>query len=284
MRKSNLILGALSGLFLLYLVYLDNRTDALDRQLAGNRLQCEQQINRLQGNYRAEIDDLQQYLRLQYDYTPAAVHTQQPQGQQKARTDAGQRGDRNPKGAQTVERKYRYLYDDLPDLREATKDMLQEILLERERLVASGADGEQLGGIEAQIGELLGAEGYQHYQVLKNSDSEQHHLQEYASSISKTAPLTPEQERAILFAKLRHKQIYEDAIREAGVYWRKWSPEELAQVQTTIRKAVDTYKSNYLREARQSLSPAQFAQLSTYETAEFNWELERLFRLIGSKH
>jgi hypothetical protein len=287
MRKLNLILGALSGLFILCLAHLVNRNSALESELAANRLRCEQQSKRLQNDYQAEIDDLRQYLQQQYSGSPSPVLA----GTRQGTDDSEQSAAADPEGksrqsAQKTDHKYRYLYDDLPDLRDAGAEMLRQLVLQREELGAAGDpnNAERLGGIEAQIGELLGAEGFQKYQVLKTSDNEQHHLEEYAKTLDAEAPLTAEQERSLLMTKLRHKQVYENTLQDAGVYWGKWSEQERANLQTVINKAVDTYKNNYLQEARQFLSAAQFDKLRIYETTEFSWEQQRLLRLISSKH
>jgi hypothetical protein len=283
MRKSNLILGALSGLFILCLVHLVNRNSALAGELAANRLRCDQQVERLQRDYQAEIDDLRQYLQQRYGAAPGGMRQATADARQ---PEAANREQGSRQGVEKVDHKYRFLYDDLPDLRDAGAEILRQLVSQREELAAAADpnNGERLGGIEAQIGELLGAEGFQKYQVLKTSDNEQHHLDEFAKSLGTEAPLTAEQERSLLFAKLRHKQVYENTLRDAGVYWGKWSPEERSNLQTVITRAVDTYKYNFLQEARQLLNTAQFNKLSNYEATEFNWERERMLRLISSKH
>lgn len=281
MRKSNLFLNTLSALFILYLAYLDKHGEELERQLAANRLECKQRFDQLQNDYRAEIGDLQEYLQKQYNRAPGTTVQRQAADteQQGKQQQQGQSGDRAPE--LTVDQKYRYLYDFLPDLRESGKEILRELLLEREQLAENEyQNAEQLGGIEAQIGELLGAEGYQQYQLLKNSDVEQHHLKMYAQSISNSMPLTGEQERELLYAKLRHKQNFEIAVRSSGLYWGKWSPEERARIQAAVPQALEQYKKSYLIEARRFLSAEQFKQLNNYETTEFNWELKRLLKQI----
>jgi hypothetical protein len=280
MGKLNLILGALSALFILYLAYLDNRSEELDRRLVANRLECQQQINRLQSGYQAEIDDLQQYLRQQYNYTPPAAAARQT----KNTTGESRSADREQKDVQAIDHKYRYLYSELPDLRDAAKEMLQQLLLERDQLRESDApDPQELGAIEAQIGELLGAGGYQQYQILKDSDIEQHHLEEFANGIRDYAPITPEQDKALLFAKLRHKQIYEMALRDSSFYQERLTPEEREYAQSVINRALETYKNNYLMEATQFLSESQLSLLKKYEATEFNWELERLTKQMDAK-
>lgn len=279
MRKLNLLLGALSGLFILYLSYLDNRGEELGRQLTADRLQCKQQVERLRSDHQAEIDDLQQYLQNQYNYTPQAGAAQQRVPMQER-----QSGESVREHTQKVDRKYRYMYEDLPDLRDSAKEMLQQLLLEREQLKESGTlDPVQQAEIEAQIGELLGAAGYQQYQVLKNSDIEQHHLDEYASGISSYAPITPEQDKALLYARLRHKQIYEMSLRDSGIYQERLTPEESQHAYSVIRHALEVYKNNYLQEAKQFLNDEQFKMLKNYETTEFDWELERLQKQIDAK-
>jgi predicted membrane metal-binding protein len=278
------MLGALCGVFILYLAYLGHRNSALESELSANRLQCSQQLSRLESKYRTEIDDLQQYLKDRYNYMPAQQQASADPTQHKPQSPMRPNAARTTELAPTVEHKYRYIYPDLDDPQEPVKEMLRQLLTEWEQLAAiEPRNAEQLAGIEAQIGELLGADGYQKFQLLKDSDPEQHHLREYGKSVEEYAPLTPQQDQAILLAKLKHKQTYKMALVEAGFYQTTWTAEERARAETLSRQALDRYKNSYLSEVRQFLSARQFTLLSSYETTEFNWELQRLQQQMDAK-
>lgn len=277
-RKFNLILAALSVLLLLSLTSLHNRARALERELAAHRLQCEQRIERLRRDFQAETEDLQQYLQTRYNFKASGAKTP-AQSETDPQQTAGD--DPDPGEPQAVERKYRFM-SDLSD-RESVKVMLLQLLQERERLAAAGEFGEQMGILEGQIGELLGVVGYQEYQMLKDSDPEQHHLGEYAASVSEFAPINHEQERSMLFTKLRHKQVFRRVLSESGFYQQQLSAEARDYVRNSIQRALENYKNNYLQEVRQLLNSEQFAKLQKYETAEFNWELDRLLKQIDAK-
>jgi hypothetical protein len=144
-------------------------------------------------------------------------------------------------------------------------------------------NAEQLAYIEAQIGELLGAGGYQNYQILKDSDAEQHHLREYATSVSAKSPIDQAQERSLLFTKLRHKQLFHLALRTAGFYQPRVSGENRENLRRLIPRALEEYKNNYLREVRPVLSDEQYRALEKYENTEFNWELERQLKQLDAR-
>lgn len=278
MRKSDLVLAALSGLFILAMTTLHYGNKALERELAASNQQCQQRIERVRGNYRAEIDDLLQYLRIQYDFMAADANTQ-PRQDRKSQQPPAEKLDPE----QAMHRKYHYMYEQM-DYPEPVKEMLRQLLLEREQLAATGVmSSEQTGAIDAQIGELLGSEGYQDYQILRESDAEQHHLREFAASLSESAPLSEEQERSLLFAKLRHKQNFQRALHDTGFYQQNLGEEGRAYARNGIIKALDEYKYNYLNEARSLLNSEQFTKLRNYESTEFNWEQQRLLRQIDAK-
>jgi hypothetical protein len=283
MRTFNLMLIALGGFFILYVLYLGHRSNVLENELNANRLQCQQQIKQLESKYQAEIGDLQRYLQERYNYAPAQPAAPS-QGKGLSQLQRASNATRSTEPPQKVEHKYRYIYGNLEDPREPVKEMLRQLLEEWEQLAAiEPRNAEQLAGIEAQIGELLGADGFQKFQVLKDSDAEQHHLSEYARSVEEYAPLTPQQDEAILLTKLRHKHTYQLALVEAGFYQTVWTAEERARAETLSRQALDRYRNSYLSDVRQFLNTRQFTLLSSYETTEFNWELQRLQRQMDAK-
>lgn len=87
----------------------------------------------------------------------------------------------------------------------------------------------------------------------------------------------------MLFTKLRHKQVFRRVLSESGFYQQQLSAEARDYVRNSIQRALENYKNNYLQEVRQLLNSEQFAKLQKYETAEFNWELDRLLKQIDAK-
>jgi hypothetical protein len=112
---------------------------------------------------------------------------------------------------------------------------------------------------------------------------ERRQLAEYAGGISNVAPVSPEQQRAILQAKLRHKKTYELVLRDAGLERESLSPAERDYAHQTIARALNDYKEGYLQDVRPVLSDEQFTLLNNYENTEFQLELERLQITINSK-
>jgi hypothetical protein len=231
-------------------------------------------IAKLTENYQADIGNLEQYILNQYRREPGITRGERPP----ARLDL----DQAP--ADPVERKYRYLLDDIADA--ATGERLRHLLLERESTAAQAGSPDyetRLAEIDVRIGELLDAADYQKYSALKKSDTEQHHLNVYARGISQLAPLSAEQHQALLFAKLRHKKVLEAALGDSGMQQERLSRTEREYAHTAIRQALREYKSGYLEEAGQLLDEEQFALLNNYETTEFELELERLQAQINAK-
>lgn len=200
--------------------------------------------------------------------------------------------------ADFIDRKYRYLLSDLPPHGDA-KAKARALLLERERIAGSimtlqdrpeDADNEaatlkeRLAAIDDALRNLLHTADYRKYEALRDSDAEQHRLAEYMGGISNVAPLSPEQERAVLEAKLRHKERYEAILKDLGLNRDGLTAAESAQVRNRLLQALHEYRSNFLLEARQALQDEeQFQLLSNYESTEFEREFERLQLAIGAK-
>lgn len=103
-------------------------------------------------------------------------------------------------------------------------------------------------------------------------------MTEYAGGISRLAPLDEAQERALLFAKLRHKQWYETALREAGFYREDLPAAGREYARQAAEEALEHYRQNYLMEIRPFLDERQFTLLSNYETTEYDRRLKQLLR------
>jgi hypothetical protein len=197
-----------------------------------------------------------------------------------------------------IEHKYRYLFADWR-AEPAVIEALKRRLAERETAAAALAtahdqDGFKTGTeVSSHIEEVLRADatvldllppGYRDlYVALKDSDSEQHHLSEYSGGISHIEPLTPQQERAVFEARLRHKQRYETAVRDAGLDRDGLSLAEREYAHATVARALGEYRDDFLIEVSAWLSADQLTLLRNYETTEFAHELENLQQTINAK-
>jgi cell division septum initiation protein DivIVA len=188
----------------------------------------------------------------------------------------------NASFVELVSKKYRYLLADVRDSADRAK--LLKLLLERENLVAALPESRaRLAQLEREIQALLTAAQLTTFELLKESDNEQHHMLEYAGGISNFAPLTPAQERAVLEAKLRHKRHFEAVLRDAGIDRETLSFAEREYAHTVVQQAVQAYKTGFLMDVRPILNEEQYMLLSNYETTEFDRELQRLQIAINSK-
>jgi hypothetical protein len=276
------VTAALLGLGALYTIGQNNK---LLREIASGKLECERRVEQRQNDYQAEIEDLRGYIREQYERETGQVAENAD--------DQSVVNSEDSELARFTERKYKYLINELA-LNDADRKRLMQLLLEREkttRLIdTTRASGEPLSDYEArmtvideEIDTLLDVTDARKYGMLKESDIEQHHLREYADGITHVAPISAEQNEAILFAKLRHKQIFETVLRDTGLYRDRLSPEEREHAQAVISQALDDYKNNFLQDVQSLLGEEQFMLLNNYENVEFNWEKERLLQRIDSK-
>jgi hypothetical protein len=233
-------------------------------------------LGKLTENHQAEIRDLEQYILNQYRRAPFSAG---------GGSLPPPRADRGRTLAEPVERKYRYL---LSDVGAADGERLRQLLLERESAASNANAGRpdyesRLAEIDGRIGELLDAADYQKYTALKKSDVEQHHLNIYARGIGPIAPLSPEQNQALLFAKLRHKKTFEAVLRDSGIQQDRLSPTEREYAHKVIAQALRQYRHDYLEEAKSLLEEEQYLLLSSYEITEFKLELERLQAQINAR-
>jgi hypothetical protein len=117
----------------------------------------------------------------------------------------------------------------------------------------------------------------------KDTAVERRHLAEYVRGIRNFAPVSAEQERAILQAKLRHKAAYETVLRDSGFQRETLSTAEREYAHRLVARALNDYKENFLLEVKPVLNDEQFTLLSNYEATEFRRELERLQTEINAK-
>ena len=191
-----------------------------------------------------------------------------------------------------VQWKYSYLATDRSVME---REALRRALLSREQLavaVNTAAQAQdaaakanlpalraQLLEADEQVRQLLHPESYAQYLLLKDADAELHRLREYAGGISNVAPLLPEQERALLFAKLTYKQHFDQLLQESGLQGNDLPTPQRLDAYRTLAQAMETYRNNFLLQARQSLhSEAQYQLLRNYESTEFEAQLAGLHR------
>jgi len=174
-----------------------------------------------------------------------------------------------------VEHKYRFLFNDVD---RAHVDELKRRLLERE----SNPDPRQRDNIDSSISQLLPAQEFEYFRALRDSDLEQHHLDEYTGGISNVAPLSAIQERQLLDAKLRQKERYESVLREAGLSRDTLSQAEREYAHTQATEALQRYLNEYLQEVSPTLTDEQYSLLKNYETTEFERQLARLQQQINA--
>jgi hypothetical protein len=186
-----------------------------------------------------------------------------------------------------VRGKYRYLLEDLGPRHPAHGHLVQLLLLwentaapldQRHR-----AEDAALRAIEGELRALLADRHYATFERLRNSDEEQHQLLEFAGGVSHVARLTPTQERAILEARLRHKQTFEVALAESGFDRETLSAAEREYAHKAVRTALNAYGAGFLRDARSSLDEDQYQLLSDYEQTELDRELEQLQITVNAK-
>ena len=135
----------------------------------------------------------------------------------------------------------------------------------------------QLLEADERVRQFLHPESHADYLLLKDADAELHRLKEYSGGISNVAPLLPEQERAILFAKLTYKQHYDQLLQDSGLQGTDLAAAQRLDAYQSLARSLDTYRTNFLLQARQSLhSEAQYLLLQNYENTEFEAQLAAL--------
>lgn len=185
-----------------------------------------------------------------------------------------------------------------PLMRPVPDAELRNALLEREALAValntarqqphSGADASlpqreaALAQAETRIRDLLHPSDYALFAALKDSDTEQFQLDDYAGGIRNVAPLSAENRRAILLTKLACKQRFREILVASGILRSDASAAERRAALSSITPALEEYRRNYLQEVRQYLyDDEQYTLLMNYESSEFDAELAKLRSMAG---
>jgi hypothetical protein len=184
-----------------------------------------------------------------------------------------------------VEWKYRYLLDDA-QLDPASRRQLVRLLIARERLVRdpdAANQRDQLADIERRLDALLGPADREHYKSLRESEPEQHRLEDYGGGIDNVAPLDDEQVKKLLAAKLRYKAIFERELGDAHLDRPVLSADERARAHAIVNAALDRYRDAFLRDAAAILDAQQITLLTSYETTEMERDRQRLQIAINAR-
>jgi hypothetical protein len=192
-----------------------------------------------------------------------------------------------------VARKYRYLLADLP-AHTADRELIFGLLVEQESLPPSvtlegepagldAATTRRLADIDARIRLSLPPESLTQFELYRDSDVEQFHLEEFSEGLREYAPLGATQQRALLDAKLRQKLVFTQLLGEAGLARPSLSLAERAHAMSLIERGLRDYRENYLADIAPLLDPRQATALASFEATEFQGELERLQRIVNSR-
>jgi hypothetical protein len=196
-----------------------------------------------------------------------------------------------------VSEKFRYLIE-APGRSAADADALRAALLERERLVTAintavqGTDQkaraallmqrQQLAGLDERIRMSLPAADLAAFDVLKDSQMEQFQLDEFARGISKVAPITETERKAILFSKLACRLRFRAVLDESGLMDGELPPPQRQAALPGVLRALRESHASFLQEARQHLSDDErYTLLANYENSEHAAELEKLKRIAS---
>jgi class 3 adenylate cyclase len=306
MTKTATILTVTIILLSACLIYGFYRNIYLREELAAEQRQCQNQIARLQSDYQEELRELQQYL---LKTQPASVKTAATAGAVPDDDSDAPEAFKKPalkryseSMEELVARKYRFL---LKDLGGTERQALMQLLVERERLALLLSDIReyseartdaapeelelQLAEIDEQIQALLDSHAYQKYELLKDSDNEQHHFTQFTLGINGIFPLNNGQQEAVLFAKMRYEKAFEARLKDSGLH----AGDPLTQLQrdnlhAVAQNAVEQYKRDFLQEIKQYLDAGsfpfdQYTLVENYTNTEFQQMLDEIRKKIDSR-
>lgn len=313
-KKPATIFTMFAILFAVSLAYLSHRNGVLQNMLSAGAQQCQDRIARLERDFQAELGELQQYLLTGANPNAPIAAIKSPD------LSAATRGDDEENAAEAfkkpalqrydesmeelVARKYRFLFTRL-DLSEADRALLEQLLIERERIALLIRDireyGEDAGGseldalelelaeIDRQIEELLGSHNFQRYELLKDSDNEQHHFTQFTLGINGVFPLNNGQQENVMFAKIRHQKIFEASLKDSGLYANyPLTQQQKDSLYATVEAAAERYRQGYLQEIKQYLDASsfpfdQYTLVENYTNTEFKEMLEDVRKKIDAR-
>lgn len=301
MNKPLIILVAVSTVLGLSALYQVRQNNTLRQEILDIKVDYEQRIARQQEDYHAEIRDLQKYLFSQYNHRAGAgdgatlpMPDDNTTGSAISRQGAVLFQNRNLE--HNLDRKYEDLFPEL-SLSRVDEEKLRQLLLDRESILNSTVTGyytdetslketvEQqqamLGDIDGKVAALLTPEDYYRYELLKDSGFEHYQMKRFASGLVEDHALNREQERALLFAKLKHKKIFENTLKAINQN-TGGAEAEKSQARNDIAAAIENYQNNFMQEARLFLNDQQYRQLQEYETRQFQEMRQSLYAELAA--
>jgi hypothetical protein len=153
----------------------------------------------------------------------------------------------------------------LVTLAAATREQLGELLIGRE--AAGTVDLYEITNWERRISLLLLEDEYSLYERLRESQRERAQVRAFAQQLLPTSALTPEQQRALLAAKLQHKDAVQTLELHAESAAMKASGMEREYARDIATQGLIHYERTFLDEARAVLSDEQWVALEQFESA-----------------
>lgn len=297
---------AISTIAILFsnLVYMIYKTHELESNLLDKKEICVSHIQEIVERYESDLESIQQEIdhRVLTQANNASSQdfsntlTEHLNTNNKFRETLGEYSETID---EIITKKYYFLLKYL-NLDSEDFHQLRTLLEKREKLALKIRDGkeyfpesgitqediwkmeEQLADIDIQIEQLLDSENLDRYVLLKNSDIEQKQFNQYSLGVSGLFPLDVEQQESVLFARLRHKAIFDNTIStldiEADYPLTKEQRDSLLK---QIEMAAMRYKHGFLMEAHtlldhDSFPMDQYTLLENYTNTEFTKMIDKL--------
>lgn len=286
-------------------VYFQQDNAKLETQLAFSQSQCDKSLLELTKHFESELERIQKEIdhriAMQATTTTTKVVYTKPAEQILTESESVkpqlERYDESVE--EIVRRKYRFLFARL-DLSPAEMEELRLLLIEREQLALRIQDAKEFGDeagvsrdelwdleyqledVDLRIEELLNGENLQRYALLKDSDEEQKHFNQYTLGVNGLFPLNNKQQESVLLTRLRHKQRFEETIKQSGLSEGfPLTKEQSEALLKDLEMAAMRYKHSFLQEIRGELDHSnfpmdQYTMLENYTNTEFEQMMDDL--------
>lgn len=304
-NKISIVFALLAVATLAGSAYLYQENNNLEQQLAASTSACDKNLLDLSAHFENELDRIQaeidRRIAMQATADVTEVVYSKPAEQilngDEAVKPQLERYDESLEDI--VRRKYRFLFARL-DLSPAEMEELRLLLLEREQLALKIQDAKEFGDesgiskddlwdleyqledVDLRIEELLSGENLQRYAMLKDSDEEQKHFNQYTLGVNGLFPLNNKQQEAVLFTRLKHKQRFEESIKNSGINENfPLTKEQSEALLKDLEMAAMRYKHSFLQEIRGELDHDnfpmdQYTMLENYTNTEFQQLIDSL--------
>lgn len=293
-RLSTIVLTTIVTMAVTFTASLYLQQTTLKRQLAEAGSQCTNRTAHLVEHFEAQLDEIQfSIVRFQKaDVAVRPVPVVEAEAHETAQAELPTPERFNETLDDIVNRKYRFLLANLA-LDAATREVLYQLMLEREQVALKIRDardyGDEIGmdtgdisqleyeleQIDGRIQDLLDQDNSQRYALLKDSDNEQEHFNQYTRGVNGLFPLDREQQESLLFSKLRHKQAFEQTVASSGLdHDYPLTEAQRSELLSKVEMAAQRYKHSFLQEIRMDLDHDnypmdQYTLLENYTNTEF---------------